>query len=90
MRASKDVRKAVSDLISNPVFVLVYSVLVNERPSRQIQIAGLAPHVLASLQSFSQGYEACLNKLLSLADAPPEPDNEPMTFGLKPNEVEDL
>lgn len=85
MRSSPEVRKAVSELINSPVFIQIYSVLVSERPSRQIQITRLAPHILASLQSFSQGYEACLNKLLNLAEAPPEAAEEPMTFGVDPS-----
>jgi len=90
IQKTNETRTAVATLINSDVFKLVYSVLVNERPSREIQLPSVAPYVGASLHSFSQGYEACLNKLLNLAKTPPQQTEEPMSFGLKPEQIEDL
>lgn len=78
--ADSDMVASAKGLFATPTFNAIYSIMVNERPSKVPYLLNSGSQALGSAQAFSMGYEHALAKLLGFSHFGELPKDEPMTF----------
>lgn len=68
------------ELFSNQTFRAIYSIMVNERPSKKPFAVNAGSDTLAAAQMYCAGYEYALDKLIRFSHHETGKTEEPMTF----------
>lgn len=78
-RALSENRNSANRVLNSPEFIMMYSVLVNERPSKKL-IMPIPTDFVAQHAAYSKGYEDCLERFQLLGVSEGVEEIPEMTF----------